>query len=269
MRRRQNGLTLIELLVAIAIMAILVAILLSALRAVREQARLTNCQSNIRELIKGALNWATRQPGTLRNTLPGGPPQAYPINYTMVTITGQSTIFDGTAPVGLQVRNHGNLYQARDISDEEVFYCPDQVSMYFNNSPMSGFKFSDNTSRWQAGNVVRSSYAYRTSLQAMFVPGTGIDTSRVIYLERDGTKEPIMADVFTVSPFGGGDLRFAHQNTRYAVGFGDGRTVVYEDANREIELIGFLEATQVTDFMQYETPESDPFPGPWTRFRRS
>jgi prepilin-type N-terminal cleavage/methylation domain-containing protein/prepilin-type processing-associated H-X9-DG protein len=47
--REHRGFTLIELLVVIAIIAILLAILMPALRRVREQARMMGCASNLRE----------------------------------------------------------------------------------------------------------------------------------------------------------------------------------------------------------------------------
>jgi prepilin-type N-terminal cleavage/methylation domain-containing protein len=50
MRRRQRALTLTELLVAIAIIAILAALLLPAFQAARERGRRAVCLSNIRQL---------------------------------------------------------------------------------------------------------------------------------------------------------------------------------------------------------------------------
>jgi prepilin-type N-terminal cleavage/methylation domain-containing protein/prepilin-type processing-associated H-X9-DG protein len=56
--RKKSGFTLIELLVVVAIIAVLVALLLPALAAAREQARLTVCGTNLKQLGLALIQFA-------------------------------------------------------------------------------------------------------------------------------------------------------------------------------------------------------------------
>jgi prepilin-type N-terminal cleavage/methylation domain-containing protein len=64
MRRRQ-GFTLVELLVVIGIIALLISILVPALNSAREQARRTQCLSNVRQLTMAWLSYANENKGRI------------------------------------------------------------------------------------------------------------------------------------------------------------------------------------------------------------
>lgn len=64
-RHNTFGFTLIEVLVVVAIIALLISILLPSLKRARDQARATVCQTNIRSLMTAFLTYASETKGFL------------------------------------------------------------------------------------------------------------------------------------------------------------------------------------------------------------
>jgi prepilin-type N-terminal cleavage/methylation domain-containing protein len=76
--RRASGMSLVELLVVIAIIGILIALIFPAIQAARENARTTECKSNLRNLALAALQFeSTRMffppAAQAREDINGGP----------------------------------------------------------------------------------------------------------------------------------------------------------------------------------------------------
>ena len=92
--RRAGGFTLVELLVVIGIIAVLIGILLPALRRAREQARAVQCMSNMRQIFTATTNFVQEHKGWMPGEGGKGVTLHNPVNDEPVSF---SNIYPGIA----------------------------------------------------------------------------------------------------------------------------------------------------------------------------
>lgn len=111
---KQKGFTLIELLVVIAIIAILMAILMPALRAARDQGRRIQCTSNIRTLSFAWMMYKDDNNDKLVGAMINNEAQAWVHPPTGSTVQDEKTTAIKTGALFRYVGDQVNVYRCPD-----------------------------------------------------------------------------------------------------------------------------------------------------------
>jgi prepilin-type N-terminal cleavage/methylation domain-containing protein/prepilin-type processing-associated H-X9-DG protein len=116
---RSRGFTLVELLVVVAVVAILAALLLPALASAKERSKRTSCASNLRQIGLAIRAYADDYSGDIPYG-PKAPPFTSAFDFYPSTGAPTSLIsLSGGAPVAL-----GLLLQSYLASQPKVLFCP-------------------------------------------------------------------------------------------------------------------------------------------------
>jgi type II secretory pathway pseudopilin PulG len=121
-RRHTGGFTLMDVLVSMAIIAVLIGLLLPAISRVNEVARRVACQSNVRQLGISMLMYADANRDYLPHSVfveppPGADPNKRPSEMIFARLDSP----EGTRP---RWDGLGHLYEQEYMPAPQVFYCP-------------------------------------------------------------------------------------------------------------------------------------------------
>ncbi|GMU20387.1 MAG: hypothetical protein AMXMBFR13_04840 [Phycisphaerae bacterium] len=141
------GFTLIEVLVVVAIIAVLLAILMPSLANAREKAKRTVCLSNQKQIANALGMYVHGQQGWLPHSVPA-------FNASLTWIVWQEFAKKPYPPKGWV--HLGLLYGAKMVKEPQIFYCPSYRAY--------PHVYPEGWNRFEAGNKgiekVATSYSY-------------------------------------------------------------------------------------------------------------
>ena len=193
----------------VAIIALLVAILITSLAKSREQAKRVVCASNHHQLMVATQMYASEQCGY-------APPSVKAMNASLTWIIYQTFSINQTPPYPIGWIHLGVLYQKKMIKEPRVYYCPSYTE-FPHVYPRGWYEFS------AGGGIERvaTSYIYAVNGQVDRYP----KGARPMILMTELKREALIADVFIANGtkyqkkglwphFGGINVSYADGSTR-------------------------------------------------------
>jgi prepilin-type N-terminal cleavage/methylation domain-containing protein/prepilin-type processing-associated H-X9-DG protein len=246
---QRRGFSLVELLVVVAIVAMLLAILMPSLSRARAQSRLSVCLSNLHEIGLGIQAYAYQYNGAIPRGI-AEPMPYFPTQGWDEWATNQVRIGMLGAEQGL-----GPLL-ARDITQPRVLFCPADDT----NDPVEELAKVER----RGDEDAFCSYLYRQRDQTT--------RDRLNNLGENGLGLPARALVFDANSLGAGDLwRTNHQGRQVNILYLDGHGETLENRRhvfslREQDYFGFPVSVErrlneilvAADYAETDDPRNTP-----------
>ena len=220
-RQRRPAFTLIELLVVIAIIAILAAILFPVFARARENARRSSCQSNLKQIALGFIQYTQDYDERLPNVQHGGANKTAAPNVSWNYFTaGTPNNFD---------MSQGSVYPY--IKSTQIFVCPSDSA-----GQSQGDSYAASECLFTAGTSIGGTY------NASFAAGKSLaafdETAKFMLL---GEEAPSNASApLDGNPTGSTDDGFMTVTSNYFSGrHFDGSNIAFLDGH-----VKFLKATR-------------------------
>jgi len=151
--RRPSGFTLVELLAVMAIISILTALLLPAISRSREEARVVQCKSNLRQIGMALILYSQYFDGWMPVDGDAGDPSRQGQVAT-------SIIWNSVIPYSDGVKGHLEglglllMMKGQFLPDASVLFCPSEGSINFG-------EVADNIKHFLRNEIAHCSYVYR------------------------------------------------------------------------------------------------------------
>ncbi|MFI4911569.1 MAG: prepilin-type N-terminal cleavage/methylation domain-containing protein [Sedimentisphaeraceae bacterium JB056] len=242
-----KGFTLIELLVVISIIAVLMAIMMPALRKAREQAYRVVCGANMKQIGSATGAYMADNKYLWHDFNSGGGGQNYWGHRNYIIHAWGEPYYSNT-PDSFWV-SHGKLFDQDYVGTAKVFYCPaDKMNAGTYDHHFSGDELKPQFER----NFVRCNYISRNfnlykGKVSLFKPLLTADKNNTRHLtpiKYCDSNMSILADRWTYSAGG------THGKKYYQNLYVDGHVESYNDSENNIAALGVYMSSDIDPEIQ-------------------